>query len=383
MKQVWEVFWRFLALGCVSFGGPAAHIGYFRKMFVEKIQWLDENDYARLVALSQFLPGPASSQVGFAIGLRRGGFWGGVAAFMGFTLPSFFLLYGLSQLSQESLGNGYYAAVAHGLKLLAVVVVADAVVNMFGSFCKNKITVGLAVLTAVALWVVPGYWTQMMALLLSASVGLWCIKHTDVGAVSTGRFSWLPLILFGGLFIGLPLLAGAAVWLDVFSDFYQAGSLVFGGGHVVLPLLQETVGNALPNDTFLMGYAAAQAVPGPMFSMAAFMGAELSTANSLLMASVATAGVFLPGFLLVLGLHNAWEAIVSRHKVASAIAGVNASVVGLLIATLYQPVFTSAVGSPREMGVVLLGIFLLRYLKLPIVWLVCGFALIGPALSVS
>jgi len=381
MKQVWDVFWRFLTLGCISFGGPAAHIGYFRKAFVEKKQWLDDSDYAQLVALSQFLPGPASSQVGFAIGLRRGGFWGGVAAFMGFTLPSFILLYCLSQLSKESLGNGYYAAVAHGLKLLAVVVVADAVVTLFGSFCKSRITVGLAVLTAVMLWVLPGYWTQMGALLLSALVGLLCVKHKSTSAVSSGQFSWPPLVLFGLLFMCLPLFTGMAVWLDVFSGFYQAGSLVFGGGHVVLPLLQETVGPSLSNDTFLMGYAAAQAVPGPMFSMAAFMGAELSSTNSLLMALLATVGVFLPGFLLVLGVHNAWGAIVSKRSVASAIAGVNASVVGLLIATLYQPVFTSAVGSPREMGVVVLGIFLLRYLKLPIVWLVGGFVFIGLALS--
>ena len=384
MNNVWEVFWRFLALGCISFGGPAAHIGYFQRTFVQKLKWLDDDAYARLISLSQFLPGPGSSQIGFALGYRRAGIFGAMAAFIGFTLPSFLLLYFLATTTLDESANGILVGMVHGLKLLAVVVVADATLGMFKSFCQDKISISIAVFTAIALLVMPHLWTQIGVLALAALVGAFYSKSNTRPNVQqqagAGGFKLLPLLVFLVLFAGLPFLSGLSSWAQLFSGFYQAGSLVFGGGHVVLPLLQQTVGDAMDTDRFLMGYAAAQAVPGPMFTMATFLGAEMSVTNSLLGAFTATLAVFLPGFLLVLSLQGVWESLAAKPKVAGAAWGINAAVVGLLFSALYQPVFTSAVSSSMEMALVILGFFLLRVIKLPIVWLVLGFALVGMAL---
>ncbi len=377
MKRLWEVFWRFLALGCVSFGGPAAHIGYFQKAFVQKLKWIDDESYARLISLSQFLPGPGSSQIGFAIGLRRAGFFGGAAAFLGFTLPSFLLLYFLATIDTEQNASDLFTGIVHGLKLLAVVVVADATLSMFKSFCRERLSISIAVLTATTLLLLPGLWTQMSVLVVAALVGAFYGKPVINKNETQGRFKHLPLVLFFVLFMGLPLIAVASQWVDIFSGFFQAGSLVFGGGHVVLPLLQQIIGDAISTDRFLLGYAAAQAVPGPMFSLAAFLGAELLPGNQLLGALLATAGVFLPGFLLVLSLQGAWESLAAKPKVAGATWGINAAVVGLLLSALYQPVFISAVSSPVEMALVILGFFALRTMKVPIVMLVIGFGAIG------
>ncbi len=377
MKKSLEVFWRFLALGLVSFGGPAAHIGYFQKTFVQKLQGLDDAAYARLVALSQFLPGPASSQVGFAIGLQRAGIWGGVAAFVGFTLPSFGLMYLLLFSNGEQQSQPLIAGVVQGLKLLAVVVVADASLNLFRSFCQQRLAMAIAVFTAVILLWLPSLFTQMLLLLLAAALGALKGQGAATAAAGRGRFQRLPLLLFAVLFVSLPLLAGHSPWLALVADFYQSGSLVFGGGHVVLPLLQQTVGEAIATDRFLLGYAAAQAVPGPMFSLAAFLGAELAPAQPLLGAALATLAIFLPGFLLVLGLNSAWQSLTVRPRVAGAAWGINAAVVGLLLSALYQPVFVSAVNSAADMALVLVGFFVLRVLKLPIVLLVLGFAGLG------
>ena len=380
MYKVWEVFWRFLALGCVSFGGPAAHMGYFRKAFVQNLRWMDEQSYARLIALSQFLPGPGSSQVGFAVGLHRAGLFGGLAAFLAFTSPSFLLLYFLAS-ANSSLSGGCFADVGHGLKLLAVVVVADATLGMFYSFCKERLAAGLAVLTAAVLLLLPGLLSQMGVLAAAAVIGAFQDKPAATASATPGHFKWLPLAVFLVLFAGLPLLAATSQWAGIFSSFYQAGSLVFGGGHVVLPLLQQTTGEAVSTDRFLLGYAAAQAVPGPMFSLAAFLGAELSPTHKFSGALIATAGIFLPGFLLVLGLRGAWESLASRAKVAGAARGINAAVVGLLLAALYRPVFISAVATPMEMALVILGFFALRSLRLPVVILVLGFGVLGLLVS--
>ncbi len=380
MNKVWEVFWRFLALGCISFGGPAAHIGYFQRTFVEKLKWLDDESYARLISLSQFLPGPGSSQIGFALGYRRAGIFGAIAAFIGFTLPSFLLLYFLATTSIDENANAILVGLVHGLKLLAVVVVADATLSMFKSFCQDKISIAIAVFTAIALLLMPHLWTQIGVLAVAALVGAFYGQPKINKQASTGGFKLLPLVVFVFLFAGLPFLTGISPWAELFSGFYQAGSLVFGGGHVVLPLLQQTVGDAMDTDRFLMGYAAAQAVPGPMFSMAAFLGAEMSVTNQLLAALIATLAVFLPGFLLVLSLQGVWESLAAKPKVAGAAWGINAAVVGLLFSALYQPVFTNAVTSSLEMALVILGFFALRVIKLPIVWLVLGFALVGVAL---
>lgn len=379
MLNTWEIFWRFLVLGCTSFGGPAAHIGYFHRTFVDGLRWIDEAAYARLVALSQFLPGPGSSQVGFALGLHRAGLPGGVAAFVGFTLPSFVLLYVLAVYSVDYAHYPLLVGVASGLKLLAVVVVADAVLNMGSKFCQLRLHAALAVLTAVVLLAWPVLWMQFAVLVLAALVGAWHGAQTTQSD-SEGGIGWLPLTLFALLFVGVPLAISWAPTLELFARFYAAGSLVFGGGHVVLPLLQQSLGDAVSAERFLVGYAAAQAIPGPMFTLATFLGAELAPARPLYGALLATAGVFLPGFLLVLGLRSAWEALAARPHIAGAAAGINASVVGLLLSTLYQPVFVSAVHGPREMGAVVAGFFLLRQLGAPIGLVVVGFALLGCAL---
>ncbi|MEY8205187.1 MAG: chromate efflux transporter [Bermanella sp.] len=383
MNNVFEVFWRFLLLGCISFGGPAAHLGYFQRTFVQRLKWLDDESYARLISLSQFLPGPGSSQVGFALGLRRAGLWGGVAAFMGFTLPSFTLLYFLATSNLDDSANAMLAGVMHGLKLLAVVVVADATLSMFKSFCQDKVSMGIALLTAVALLLVPQLWVQIAVLALAALAGAFCGKPNSQHKpktsqpLSSGAFKLWPLLVFCGLLAGLPWLSGFSSWGNMFAAFYQSGSLVFGGGHVVLPLLQHTVGDAMSTDRFLMGYAAAQAVPGPMFTMATFLGAEMSAAHPLLAALLATLAIFLPGFLLLLSLQGVWESLAAQPRVAGAAWGINAAVVGLLGAALYQPVFTSAVFGATDMALVMLGFFALRVLKVPIVWLVLGFVALG------
>jgi len=380
MAKIWSVFWQFLMLGFVSFGGPAAHIGYFQRTFVEKLKWLDDNAYARLVSLSQFLPGPGSSQVGFALGLRQAGLAGGIAAFTGFTLPSFLALYLLAVA-----GMGYYdeplvQGIIHGLKLLAVVVVADATLNMSRSFCKEPVTQVIMVLVAFALLVFPGLLTQMLVLILAAIAGMTLFRGEITQSGQKNGVSWLPLAIFALLFAATPMLAALSPLAKLFSDFYQAGSLVFGGGHVVLPLLQQSVGEMMSTDRFLVGYAAAQAVPGPMFTMATFLGADLFTDSPFTGALVATLAVFLPGFMLVLGLQKAWESLAERPKVAGAIWGINAAVVGLLLSALYSPVFVSAVKEPLDMALVIVGFLLLRQ-KLPIVALVAGFAVAGAALS--
>lgn len=382
MQTLFEIFWRFLALGCVSFGGPAAHMGYFQKAFVQKLQWIDNERYARLISLSQFLPGPGSSQVGFAIGLRRGGIAGGIAAFLGFTLPSFILMYLLANSPFSQNDTQWFTGVIHGLKLLAVVVVADACLSMFNSFCKEKHTVTIAVITAMALLIFPSLWMQMAVLIAAAIAGLFLHKTSTNETPKMSAVKWKVISIFALLFIALPVLAVWFPWATLVSNFYQSGSLVFGGGHVVLPLLQQSLGEAVSPDRFLTGYAAAQAVPGPMFTFATFLGADLMPSNPLIGALLATLAIFLPGFLLVISLQGSWESLAAKPKVAGAIWGVNAAVVGLLISALYQPVFTSAVMRPLDMALVILGFFALRTLKVPILLLVAGFIATGFLLAI-
>lgn len=379
MSAVFEVFYRFIALGCVSFGGPAAHIGYFQTTFVQKLKWVDQDAYAKLVALSQFLPGPGSSQVGFAIGLRRAGLFGGLAAFIGFTLPSFLLLYLLACVSSSLSSHFVFVGIVYGLKLLAVVVVADACVTMFITFCKHKLTICLAIFSAATLLVIPNLFTQIGVLVMAALIGALLSKSkANTNHQNTQiKIGLIPIFLFLIFLIGAPMLSGSNQWLDLFSDFYYSGSLVFGGGHVVLPLLQQSVGEALSTDQFLTGYAAAQAVPGPMFSLAAYLGAQVMPDHQLLGAAIATAGIFIPGFLLVLALQGTWETLTGMPKVSGAAAAINAAVVGILVAALYKPIFISAVGSSVDMIVVLLGYLALRLLSAPIVLLVIAFAVLG------
>jgi chromate transporter len=374
MTRIFEVFYRFLALGCISFGGPAAHIGYFQTAFVQKLKWLDQEAYAKLVALSQFLPGPGSSQVGFAIGLRRAGLAGGIAAFLGFTLPSFILLYLLATLAFDGHASQTFDGVVQGLKLLAVVVVANASLSMFKSFCKDRLTISLMVASTVCLLLISNLWTQVTVLLFSAIIGAILATPSKQKQNSKQPFhiKRVSLGLFFVLFFGLPL-----VGANLLSSFYQAGSLVFGGGHVVLPLLQQTVGNNITTDQFLTGYAAAQAIPGPMFALASFLGAELMPEQPLLGASMATLALFLPGFLLMYSLQDTWESLMQNPRLAGAAAAINAAVVGLLISALYHPIFTSAVTQRLELAIVMLGFMALRIMKVPIFVLVIAMSAIG------
>ncbi len=376
--RVWNLFWEFLWLGCVSFGGPAAHVGYFHRRFVVRLGWLDEAAFARLLALTQFLPGPASSQLGFAIGRHRGGLAGGVAAFLGFTLPSFLIMV-MVALHATRLPEAWLNGLVTGLKWLAVVVVADAVLTLGGKFCRDPFTRGLALGTAVVLWLFPGVGVQMLALAAAALIGLRFLKvpETPPQADATGgRVAWPPLGLFAAIWILLWLIDGGTMG-GLVRDFYSAGALVFGGGHVVLPLLEGFVGGAMSQDQFLTGYATAQAVPGPMFSLAAYLGAQLAPQAPWLGAGVATVAIFLPGFLLVLALSDAWRALAARPAMAGAVAGINAAVVGLLLAALYQPVFLSAVAGPRDLALVVLGFLALRSGRVPLLALVVAMAALG------
>ncbi|PAS38833.1 chromate efflux transporter [Vibrio cholerae] len=374
------IFRTFFALGWVSFGGPAAHIGYFRHTFVEKLRWVSEQEYAQFVALSQFLPGPGSSQVGFAIGYHRGGLAGAWVAFLGFTLPSVLIMLLLAGLSSHLLDTPLFDQVIHGLKLLAILVVADACLTMYRNFCQQRLTAGLCVLTAVAITLAPGLLTQFAVLLLAALVGQARLAPQPSSSLEAFRPSWLSLLLFVSLLLGLPLLAASSPLVELFGHFFQTGSLVFGGGHVVLPLLQNALGDSLSTDQFLTGYAAAQAVPGPMFTLATYLGYVLTPEMPVVGALIATLAVFLPGFLLLLGVLKNWSALAQRPKVAGAMQGVNACVVGLLLAALYQPVWSSTVHAPLDWAVLLIGFFLFKVLRLPLIGMV-GSALLFGVLS--
>ncbi|EIO5087583.1 chromate efflux transporter [Vibrio cholerae] len=371
------IFKTFFALGWVSFGGPAAHIGYFRHTFVEKLGWVSEQEYAQFVALSQFLPGPGSSQVGFAIGYHRGGLAGAWAAFLGFTLPSVLIMLLLAGLSSHLLDTPLFEQVIHGLKLLAIIVVADACLTMYRNFCQQRLTAGLCVLTAVAITLAPSLLTQFAVLLLAALVGQARLASKPSSALEAFRPSWLSLLLFVSLLLGLPLLAASSPLVELFGHFFQAGSLVFGGGHVVLPLLQNALGDSLSTDQFLTGYAAAQAVPGPMFTLATYLGYVLTPDMPVVGALIATLAVFLPGFLLLLGVLKNWSALAQRPKVAGAMQGVNACVVGLLLAALYQPVWSSTVHAPLDWAALLVGFFLFKVLRLPLIGMVGSTLLFG------
>lgn len=370
-ESVGQVFIQFLWLGCISFGGPAAHIGYFQRAFVQRLGWLTQAEFARLLALCQLLPGPASSQLGFAIGRHRAGLGGALSAFVGFTLPSFLLLLaaaiGIGQLGS----NLWLDAALHGLKLLALIVVADAVLTMSRQFCATGMTQGIMVVTAAALWWQPGLLTQLLML---AGAALICARSqrgagsvpasAELPSAASSQPHWPTLLLFGILFIGLPLL-GSPIG-QLVADFYRAGSLVFGGGHVVLPLLQESVGHTLNEQQFLTGYSLAQLVPGPMFTLATYLGAQLQPEMPMTGALLATLALFAPGFLLLWAVGPCWQQWLARPRLAGAVTGINAAVVGLLLAALYQPVWQSAVLAPTDLALAAIGFYLLRVVKSPI-----------------
>ncbi len=366
-----EVFRAFLKLGLTSFGGPVAHLGYFRAEFVERRGWLDDKSFSDLVALCQFLPGPASSQVGIALGLGRAGWLGALCAWAGFTLPSAAALMLFAFGVTQWVGLAQSGAV-HGLKVVAVAIVAQAVWGMAKALCPDRLRAGLAIGAALLVLAVPSALGQVGAIVAGGLVGRWAVqlghlpaaRHRDYGISKTTGAALL--LLFGLLLVVLPVLAAASrsPVLSVISSFYQSGALVFGGGHVVLPLLQAGVvpQGLVTNDAFLAGYGAAQAVPGPLFTFAAYLGAVMTGALGGWVGGLTLLGaIFLPAFLLVAGALPFWELVRQRDDVQRAMAGVNAAVVGVLGAALYDPVWTSAVHSRADFGLALCAFGLLVY----------------------
>ncbi|SOC46724.1 chromate transporter [Rhizobium subbaraonis] len=381
--SVAEVFRVFLKLGLTSFGGPIAHLGYFRDELVTRRKWLSESAYADLVALCQFLPGPASSQVGFALGLTRAGWLGALAAFLAFTLPSALVLLALA-MTATRLESPLALGVLHGLKIVAVAIVAQAVWGMAKNLCPDKERATIAAVAVLLLAWAPGAIGMMTAILLGAIAGLVLIN----GQVAVGDHLPVPVsrtagltafALFAALLIGLPLVAGQAQGWALADSFYRAGSLVFGGGHVVLPLLQaETVTPGwVSDDAFLAGYGAAQAVPGPLFTFAAWLGAVMGPQpNGVAGAAITLAALFLPGFLILIGALPFWDQLRRTTWAQSAMQGANAAVVGILGAALYTPVFTSAIGGMPDFALALICFVALIAWKAP-PWVVVLLAAVG------
>lgn len=380
----WAVFLIFLRLGLTSFGGPIAHLGYFRAEFVTRRRWLSERSYADLVALCQFLPGPASSQVGIALGLSRAGYSGALAAWAGFTLPSAIVLI-LFALGISSYGDVIPSGALHGLNVVAVAVVAQAVWGMARNLCTDGLRVTIMAVAACAVLLAPSAWGQVGVIVAAGIAGrllfkpAQVIKHDPLRLTLSRRAGLVWLSLFFTLLVGLPIVAKTLPnqTMAVVDAFYRVGSLVFGGGHVVLPLLQAEVVPLgwVSNETFLAGYGAAQAVPGPLFTFAAFLGASMNTApTAWIGAIVCLLAIFTPSFLLVAGAMPFWEQLRRNKGTQAALAGVNAAVVGLLLAALYDPVWTSAILQPQDFGLALVALIALMFWKLP-PWLVvvgCG-----------
>lgn len=383
----WIIFLIFLRLGLSAFGGPIAHLAYFRDEFVIRRQWLTEHHYADLVALCQFLPGPASSQVGIAIGLLRAGYAGAFAAWLGFTLPSAIALV-LFALSLNHAADLMPLGVLQALKIVTVAIVAHAVWGMGRKFCPDRSRRLLMLGSAGVLLLLPSIWTQIAVLLLAAGIGMCCLKP-PLQSTSLAwptkiqpRIAACWLLLFFSLLLGLPILSALfpSASLALLDAFYRAGALVFGGGHVVLPLLQaEVVGHAwLSQDQFLAGYAATQAVPGPLFTFAAFLGASMSGPPSgWLGALICLVAIFAPSFFLVFGSLPFWESLRRQRRSQAALLGVNAAVVGLLLAALYQPIWRSSIHHVEDLLFAAMAFVALQFFKVSPLWVVIGSALIG------
>lgn len=366
-----EVWWTALKLGATSFGGPVAHLGYFHDAYVKRKKWIDERAYAELVALCQFLPGPASSQVGIGIGIRRAGMIGGLVAWLGFTLPSVLLLIAFAYMLQgfDASAQGF----VKGLKLVAVAVVAQAVLGMGSKLAAGRVRAGMAVgcMALVLLWPTP--WVQVAAIAVAGLAG-WLLfrEEKETQAIENPslvgrRTGFVCLTLFAVLLAGLPLLSewtGGNPWISLIDRFYRTGSLVFGGGHVVLPLLEtETVMKGwISHEDFVAGYGATQAVPGPLFTFAAYLGVLIQGIPGAILAILA---IFLPGFLLVAGAMPFWSGLTRNKALQGAIAGMNAAVVGILFAALYDPIWTSSVHTPLDFALAAILFAMLAIWKLP------------------
>lgn len=381
MKQLLEILIVSTKLGLTSFGGPIAHLGYFHEEYVRKRKWLDEQGYANLVALCQFLPGPASSQVGIGVGVLRGGLLGGIFAFLGFTIPSVIalILFALI-LKGMDVGN---AGWIHGLKIVAVAVVAHAILGMALKLTPDlsRKAIALFALLGTLLWQTAI--SQIVVIVVAAVVGFFIYQSQKEDSPSTIEIPLSRLIavvslcLFFGLLIALPILREltASSWVAMFDSFYRSGSLVFGGGHVVLPLLErEFVPSGwLSKEDFLAGYGATQAVPGPLFTFAAYIGAVVDGWTGGL---IATFAIFLPAFLLVLGTLPFWTSLNANPKIKGAVMGVNAAVVGILLAAFYDPIWTSSILRPMDFAFAAVLFSMLAYWKLP-PWVVVVTGIIG------
>jgi len=392
-RSAWSVFLVFLRLGLTSFGGPIAHLGYFRHEFVVRRRWLSEHSYGDLVALCQFLPGPASSQVGLALGLSRAGYRGALAAWVGFTLPSAIALI-LFALGIASYGDAMPAGLLNGLKVAAVAVVAQAVWGMARNLCPDALRVTIMAAATCVVLLLPSAWAQIGVIAAGAALGLLLFKPSPAEqreplSLNVGkREALLCLALFFVLLIGLPVLAQTmqSPLISQIDAFYRAGSLVFGGGHVVLPLLQAEVvpSGWVDGQAFLAGYGAAQAVPGPLFTFAAFLGASMNTGPTGWMGGmICLVAIFVPSFLLVLGALPFWEQLRRSVRMQAALAGVNAAVVGLLLAALYHPVWSSAIFTPEDFALALIALVALMFWKLPPWLVIIGCAVGGWLVSVA
>ncbi|WP_096190600.1 chromate transporter [Evansella halocellulosilytica] len=381
MKVLFELFLISTRLGLTSFGGPVAHLGYFHNEYIQRRKWMSEKDYADLVALCQFLPGPASSQVGIGIGMMRGGLIGGFISFLGFTFPSVLILIFFAMSVQAfNLGD---AGFIHGLKIVAVVVVAHAILGMGKKLApdKERATIAIGSLVAILMWQTA--WAQVSVILLSGIIGYLLYKNHQEETESHFSFpinkkiGAVSLTIFFALLIFLPFLRDVFpnMWVSMFDSFYRAGSLVFGGGHVVLPMLEREVVPAgwISEDAFLAGYGAAQAVPGPLFTFASYLGAVISGWSGALVATVA---IFLPAFLLIVGTLPFWNELRKNKHVRGALYGVNAAVVGILIAAFYHPIFTTSIYQPLDFAFASVLFAMLVYWKLP-AWIIVIVGIVG------
>jgi chromate transporter len=388
-----EVFRVFLKLGISSFGGPIAHIGYFREEFVVRRRWLSEPTFVDLVALCQFLPGPASSQTGFAVGLMRAGYGGALAAWAGFTLPSAILMV-LFAYGAGALSGPVGAGLLHGLKLVAVATVAQAVWGMARSLCPDRERASIATVSALIILFSTSPLAQIGAIALGGVLGLWLCRQAPpiadgrIGIAVSRRVGFAALAAFFVLLVGLPVaeaLSGSPA-LALFDAFYRSGALVFGGGHVVLPLLREAfvAPGWVSDDVFLAGYGAAQAVPGPLFTFAAYLGAVVDPQpHRIAGAALGLFGIFLPGILILLGALPFWDSFRRRVGAQAAMRGVNAAVVGLLGAALYNPLWTTTVKGPGDFALALVGFVLLTAWRLPPLAVVVVSALGGAVLALG
>jgi chromate transporter len=385
-----EVLVTFLKLGLTSFGGPIAHIGYFREEIVVRRRWVDDATYTDLVALCQFLPGPASSQVGFSLGLIRAGYWGALAAWTGFTLPSAILMTAFA-FGASALGGPLGIGLLHGLRLVAVAIVAQAVWGMARTLCPDRQRASVACVAAFLTLFNTSPVAQIGTILMGGIAGLWLCRQRapssakPLGVPVSRRVGVLALMSFFVLLVALPALRGSSRGVELFDAFYRSGALVFGGGHVVLPLLSKAFVTPgwVSQDSFLAGYGAAQAVPGPLFTFAAYLGAVAEPSNGIAGATLGLFGIFLPGFLVLIGILPFWGVFRQRVGAQSVMRGINASVVGLLGAALYNPLWISSVKSSGDFALALAGFVLLTAWRTPPLIVVILGALGGIALSTT